>query len=257
MTPNACNFQASFMTWDKPPLQDDPRPYSRHNTPLGNSARIQLEALLDVTDSATGETERFYLIAPCRAEWVYAEDRLFQIPSREYRCVYSRSRERSVGRRILWDGKRSSSSPAEGWSLEIDVQLFSETGVHEFPADICAATARNVPLNGRTEIQHPNKDYRCLLEYPIKTMNFRPETPSFQVDTGPLILPDFSSTAEHFIDRLEMAHIAYNRLDRAEFIVRRPTPVTEEDDDEKQPRVLHYSEIQEFTAKTQILSGES
>lgn len=83
MMPGVCNFQASFMTWDKPHNPNVPRPYARHNTPLGNSARIQLEALLDVTDNATGETERFFLIAPCRAEWVYAEDQLFQIPSRE------------------------------------------------------------------------------------------------------------------------------------------------------------------------------
>ncbi len=68
MTPGVCNFQASFMTWDKPPNPNDPRPYARHNTALGNSARIQLEALLDVTDNAIGETERFFLIAPCRAE---------------------------------------------------------------------------------------------------------------------------------------------------------------------------------------------
>ena len=244
------------MTWDKPPNPNDPRPEVRHNTPLGNKARIQLEALLDITDSATGETERFFLIAPCRAEWVYAEDRLFQIPSREYRCVYSLSRERSLGRRMLWDGRRAASIPAEGWALDIDVRLFTETTILETTSDICAATARNAPLNGRTEIQHPNGRNHCVLEYPIKTMNFRPETPFFQVDTGPLLLPDFDSSAEHLIDRLEMAHIAYNRLDRAEFIIRRPTPISGDDNGE-QPLVLHYSDVQEYPATTQILSGES
>ncbi len=243
------------MTWDKPPNPHDPRPYARHNTPLGNRARIQLEALLDVTDNHSGKTERFVLIAPCRTEWVYAEDRLFQIPSSEFRQIYSIDRERSASKGVLWEGERRLSAPVEGWSLDIDVRTFSETGVHTSTTNIATATARNVPLNGRTVIQHPDGDYRCTLEYPIKTMNFRPETPSFQVDTGPLLVPDFAATAEHMIDRLELAYIAYNRLDRAEFILRWPTPIGDQTNKE-QTTVLHYSEVRKYPATNQILSGD-
>jgi hypothetical protein len=46
-------------------------------------------------------------------------------------------------------------------------------------------------------------------------MNIRPEVPAFQVDTGPLLVPDFTSAQANLIDRLELAHVAYNRLDRA------------------------------------------
>ena len=73
---DACNFQSSFMTWDFP-YRKDPRPHARHNSPHGNLARIDLDALIDVIDESTGESERFVLIAPCRTEWVYAENRLF------------------------------------------------------------------------------------------------------------------------------------------------------------------------------------
>ena len=54
----ARNFQSSFMTWDLPPRKD-PRPYARHIIPLGNKAHIQLEALIDVIDEATGKSEQF------------------------------------------------------------------------------------------------------------------------------------------------------------------------------------------------------
>ena len=54
----ACNFQSSYMTWDLPP-RPDPRPHARHNIPLGNKARIQLDAILDVVDESSGNTERF------------------------------------------------------------------------------------------------------------------------------------------------------------------------------------------------------
>ena len=38
--PPACNFQASFMTWDLPP----PAYSEKHDIPFGNMARIQLDA---------------------------------------------------------------------------------------------------------------------------------------------------------------------------------------------------------------------
>ena len=66
-------------------------------------------------------------------------------------------------------------------------------------------------------------------------MNFRPENSSFQVDTGPLLVPDFDSGEAKAIDRLEMAHIAYNRFDYAEFILRRPTPISDAEAD----RIIH------------------
>ena len=53
-----------------------------------------------------------------------------------------------------------------------------------------------------------------------------------------------------------MAHIAYNRLDHAEFILRRPTPITDEAGREV-ARVLHYSEVREHPAATKILTGQA
>jgi hypothetical protein len=120
--------------------------------------------------------------------------------------------------------------------------------------EIVKATAENQPLIGRTEIREPETKRRFVLEYPIRTMNFQPKTDSFQVDTGPILMPDFSVKAEKAIDRLEMAFVAYNRLDRAEFLIRRPTPVTDEDGKEL-CKVLHYSESREVPAKTEILAG--
>jgi hypothetical protein len=252
----ACSFQASFMTWDFPP-RADPRPYARHNCPLGNKARIQLDAMIDVVDEETGQSERFVLIAPCRAEWVYAEDRLFQIPSREYRNVYSLTQERSMGRGITCDGEPPHGHPVSDTfrSLAIDVKTYRHTRACSTPAEINEATAANLPLVGRTTIRDSSRRERYVLEYPIKTMNFRPENGSFQVDTGPVLVPDFDSQEAAAIDRLEMAHVAYNRLDRAEFILRRPTPIGDATGAEL-CRVLHYSEVREHPAVTVVLSGE-
>jgi hypothetical protein len=240
------------------PPHEDPRPYARHNTPQGSLARLQLEALVDVSDEVGGKTERYVLIAPCRSEWVYAEDRLFQLPSREYRNVYSSTTQRGLGHGISYQGKQSRGRPINdhGRTLEIDVQTFGATNLLPTPAEIVRATSQNVPLVARTEIRDPQARRRYLLEYPIKTMNFQPKTESFQVDTGPLLVPDFTTNVTRPIDGLEMAHVAYNRLDRAEFILRRPTPVLDENG-KPLCEVLHYSEVRELSARTQIFGGES
>lgn len=254
---DACDFQASFMTWDLPPRKD-PRPYARHNIPKGNKARIQIDAVIDVINEDSGNRERFVLIAPCRTEWVYAEDKLFQIPSGEYRCVFSLKEERSLGRALTFDGRATRGQPIQDTfrSLAIDIKTFASTRTWKTAAEVCTATASNAPLIARTEMRDPARKERYVLEYPIKTMNFRPETPSFQVDTGPLLVPDFTSQEKSVIDRLEMAHIAYNRLDRAEFILRRPTPIKDKEGKES-AQVLHYSEVREYPARTQMMTGEN
>ena len=253
----ACNFQSSYMTWDLPP-RPDPRPYARHNIPLGNKARIQLEAVIDVIDEDSDGVEQFVLIAACRTEWVYAETGLFQTPSREYRNIYSLAEQRGMGRAITYQGEPNRAEPITDSfrSIEIDIARFASSRVLDSPAAINDATENNVPLVGRTEIHEPAHGKRYVLEYPIKTMNFRPESASFQVDTGPLLAPDFDSSEPKPIDRLAMAHIAYNRLDRAEFILRRPTPITDEAGREV-ARVLHYSEVREHPAATKILTGQA
>jgi hypothetical protein len=252
----ACNFNASFMTWDFP-YRPDPRPYARHNTPHGNMARIQLDAIIDVVDRESGQTERFVLICPCRTEWVYAEDRLFQLPSREYRNIYSLTQQRSMLRDITHQGEITRGSPVSNdfRSLTIDVRPYRRAPLLKTSAEIVAATAKGTPLVARTRIDDPKRPLSYVLEYPIKTMNFQPKTNSFQVDTGPLLVPDFQSEEENAIDCLEMAHVAYNRLDRAEFILRRPAPVQNERG-ETLCHVLHYAEVREDKAVNEFFAGE-
>jgi hypothetical protein len=116
--------------------------------------------------------------------------------------------------------------------------------------EINDAISRNWQVVGRTELRDPKRKETDVLEYPIKTMNFRPESASFQVDTGPLLVPDFQSTATKAIDRLEMAHVCYNRLDKAEFTLRAPVSVG------GNVRVLDYSDDREYSAKNELFSEQ-
>ncbi len=65
----------------------------------------------------------------------------------------------------------------------------------------------------------------------------------------------FLCADERAIDCLELAHIAYNRLDRAEFILRRPTSITDADG-KALCQVLHYSQTREHPVRHELFAGE-
>ena len=263
MVAPACDFQSSCVTWDFP-ARIDPRPYSRHNIPTGNKARILLESFIDVIDERTGTTERFVLTVGHPTEWLFAEDRIFHIPSKEWRAIYSLKEVRNMGPSLTYQGRpsrgrrwrdKSSVTGVAISTLEIDVRTFPRTRVLKTHGEIDAAVWSKVPLVGRTEFRDPKRRERYLLEYPIIIISSVPETGRFQVDTGPVLVPDFTSGAERIIDRLEMAYIAYNQLDRAEFILRRPTPLPGHSGD-KQSLALYPSEVREYKARNWLLGGE-
>jgi hypothetical protein len=113
---------------------------------------------------------------------------------------------------------------------------------------VVEATLAGLPIIAQTEISDAASGFTALLEYPVKTMNFLADRVRFQVDTGPILLPDFGATDEHWIDRLLMAHTVYNTFDYAEFVARRPTPLVV--DGKEVATVLHYSDYRAYPART-------
>ncbi len=92
----------------------------------------------------------------------------------------------------------------------------------ETNAQIVDETLTNKSLVGRTEIRDDASGTRAVLEYQIKTMNILRKPMRYQVDTGPIIVHDFGSTAGMQIERFDIAHVVYNRHYKGEFILRRP-----------------------------------
>jgi hypothetical protein len=248
------DFSNSYISWDAPYDPSDRRVPG--HMPWGNSARILVDARCTLLDGASEVIDELYLIAPCRGEWMYQEENLFQIPSAEFRLIYARDRYVQVGKKMIEDAERPGSRPSERFqSLTFSIQ--SAPSSTELTTDdaVIAATLRNLPINAKTEIWDDASGLRAILEYPIRTMNYHVERRRFQVDTGPLIFPDLSATVEYPIDRCALAHIIYNRFDRAEFICKRPTPVMHEG--QEIARIQHYSDVRSMPAKhTLLCAGE-
>ena len=92
--------------------------------------------------------------------------------------------------------------------------------------EVAQQTLRNVPLIGQIELRNETSDLRTVLEYPIKKTNVIKSTVRYQVDTGALIVPDFSTIAEFQVEHFDVAHVVYNKPDMDEFILRRPRDIT-------------------------------
>ncbi|MGN6361751.1 MAG: hypothetical protein ACTHNK_15310 [Thermomicrobiales bacterium] len=261
------DFGNSYMTWIVPHNPADKRVPG--HMPWDNSARILLDACCTITNTATGATDDFYLIAPCRTEWMYRDENLFQIPSGEYREIFSATRRLSLGTRQTVEGSLPRSmaalrqEPAPGGpvvtagltSLQFTVRTFPEVTILADDAAVVAATQANLPLVAHTEIWDDPRHLRATLEYPIKTMNIQAERQCFQVDTGPLIVPDLAAPEEHWIDLFSLAHIIYNTFDRAEFICRRPTPIMV--DGREVASTQHYSAVRVYPARHTLLAAGS
>ena len=86
-------------------------------------------------------------------------------------------------------------------------------------------------------------------------MNVQIEHNRMQVDTGPVIFPDFSQSVDREIKRLNFAFVCYNNLSVAEFILRQPMKSQRED--KGGSLMLEYSDVRRLEVKNEVIcAGE-
>ncbi|MFM1550114.1 MAG: hypothetical protein ACKJSG_11980 [Lentisphaeria bacterium] len=86
-----------------------------------------------------------------------------------------------------------------------------------------------------------------VIEYPVKCVNVSERELYYQTDTGPVLLPNDRTDTDLPIERFDLAYVAHNCPDWAEFIVSVPTPVSEG------VSVDHYSESRRVETTTNRL----
>ena len=267
----ACDFPASFITWDAPPrAEPDPRPYARHVFPDGIVVRMPLDSILDVTNEATGATERIVLCVPHRTEWCFNDPPIFamrplyppQIVNTEYRYAFSPTAERNMEGHPIYPAiparRLARSYQSRYRSASLRLKRLPATRVLSGAKEIIQAVEDKAVLVGRTELRDAGRRERYVVEYPVRVVDYWAGDDSYQVNAGPFILPDPDRTDEHVIDRLELTFIVYNQrtTDTAEFIFRRYIPV----DDERGRTVswvLNYADVRNFPVHTTLMAGEA
>jgi len=220
------DYSRSYLRWTTAPATSDAR--TPGHMPYGNSVRILLDARARLIDTAAGFDEEFYLIAPCRTEWMYRDDSCIQQPGGEYRLAWARRKDRALrfSRDLTDPDPRPQLVPIDERYLELDYALtpLPNPRPANDNAGLVAAAESLAQVVIQTQIENASGTRRAVLEYPVKTFNYHPERVLFQMDTGPMLWADLDSSNADPMCWLRLAHTVFNRFDRAEFVLRGPTP---------------------------------
>lgn len=236
----SCDFSRSFITF-----------VTKNRA---NNARIQVEARCSIFDNETKKTEDYFLVASCKGEDTYGKGNLFFIPSYDFCMIYSMDEFMII--RTHYNAERDNRTVGYNRGHFLDVHF----NIQMIPAnilkcneEIVSATFANHVLNGYTEIHDADGKYCAMIEFPIKTMNVNDIENMYQVDTGPILLPDFAMRNSHTIECFKLTYAAFNRADEVYFVIQEPTPITEGSSE----KVSFYSKVIRMDSKNLILDLDS
>ncbi len=214
----------SFVQWSSPASDHTPR------CALHASCKIR----------GKGEEFReYFLTHPCGGEKMYVDKDFFHQPTLEFHVVLSgedndqfmfvKHFEDAPGfeRMVYRVGEKVSTHDGKGstiTSMENNLRYFVEVAEMTTYQDVHDAMVGNKPILGRTRYlaSRDGKEIEVVAEYPVTVMNARHEHDTWQVDTGPMLLPDFSLEHELEVGLFRQAYVVYNRWDYAEYAMRLP-----------------------------------
>ena len=223
-----------------------------------NNARIQLESICTISERNGEYRERFVHGASCKTEKVGVDENVWTEPNADFAPVFGATLVLFI-KTFDQAGKQVSLYPPSlGMQPERQIELIEEAfdGV---PIVVAAAageqltTAEQVvetvfagsPVVARTTIE--NERYRAVIEYPVKTMNVNERDWIYQTDTGPTLYPDLEREPEDMIAGMQLAFSAFNCPEWIEFIVRAPTPLSDDID------VYHFSKPGRWVAHNELI----
>ena len=126
-----------------------------------NNVRILVDAACTLTDDATGKSETYYLIAPCRAENTHGDTKLISDPGYEFCGVWGPEEKRIM--RFAWTSDRDNTQ-YEPKTDTLEIRRFEKTRTLEDAASIFEATMESSePMVSRTTIRRraPGPDGRA------------------------------------------------------------------------------------------------
>ena len=229
------DFPRSFFTWKTFPVQADPY-YKYAGGFIGKEGdvrhvRFNIESSCVIADDNGGALAELFVGAPCRSEYTIPRQGFFQIPSSEFRMAFSRSHRIPIAKR-----PSSETEPASAQALS-DAFQDHNIGLKEIPHPIelnaseplIEATLANALLNARSTYRDAQTGLQVTVEFPVNLINVNRADATFQVCTGPLVLPDLATWNGRVVDRVFLAHAAFTAFDYIEFILRREVAAAPEE----------------------------
>jgi hypothetical protein len=208
-------------------------------TAPSNEVRFWVESRTRLIDDRTGTHEDYVQCGSCKSEATFADKDLFQEDNYDFLPVFGPAWGVVFRRKAYLYESYREMRPADEWWNGVKYDLVAEAG-RELTTDteIREATYDNAPIVAQVEIAAGHSGLRAIIECPVKTMNTHREHDMYQVDTGPVMLPDLDRH-ERSVDGLRLAYVAFNVATFADFVVEVPTTIGEE---AGQTRIHHFSE---------------
>lgn len=228
-------------------------PYDRGR----DAVRVAIESRTVVYDDAAGAATAYYLGASCKSEDTYGvrkdygetgfrpgANTLFADPNYDFTWIIGVGSAVIFRRALPQAGQTGPTGYREvradtrkTWG-ESRFQLFPAAEAYAIPADrfepAARATEAGHALVSQTEIADPATGQRAVIEYPVKTMNVSREgfpdgdrESVWQIDTGPVGVPDLSRRHAPPVDAFSLGFIATISLHpaAADFVLEQPTPL--------------------------------
>ena len=241
-----CDFSRSFCAFQIDILAKPAQTMSKPAPNTHNYGRMQIDSRCIITHQ--NRSRQYVLSASCKSEQVYVQQDIWHDPCADMGIIMSD--EHAVvlkswdhrGRKVYLHPPALGIQPmrhtvvtAEAYSgADFDVRMVKGRHLETNQQIVDAGLSHAVFVS---QTQYTLSDGReVLLEYPVKACNFGPREIYYQVDTGPILIPNPARDHDLEIESLELAFIAHNAPDWAEVIVNVPTPI------EGGAEVDHYSE---------------
>lgn len=218
-----------------------------------NNVRFWVESRTVLFDG--DQQHEFLQFGSCKSENTFGEKDLFYADNYDFLPILADDGHWLVFRRKNRITEDYRSIKKEIWGpADLKLKFGSQVRLLDSFEAIQQATASGTPLVSRTEIADEQSGLRAIIEAPVKTINIQPEKRQYQIDTGPVALPDLSRRYEPRVDCLRLAFVAFNAPHFADFVIEQPTPVMEED--RETARVYHYSNPISLAARNSLIAVE-
>jgi hypothetical protein len=201
-----------------------------------HTPRLQLEASCALTGA--GAAREFHLAAPCLAERMYREAGLAIEPTSLFwmiashndeflmqKCHASAAQDVREAHRLGESMSTQDGKGARMQKLEITLRRLRNVRKIETHDEIREAILGNRVMTGRTTYTEPGTGTQVRLDYPIKVCNIAHQQKRWQIDTGPIVMPDPALRSDLTVGRLNLAYLVYNDWGWAEVALRCATPV--------------------------------
>ncbi len=224
------------------------------NTATFNAVRFWVESRTVLID---GEQRfEFYQCGSCKSENTFAKEDLFAKENYDFMPILGDGHWLVFRRTAKLNPSYRQIKTLDGfWGpANLTLREARKLTLLETWEQIRDATAAATPIVSRTEIQDETTGLKAIIECPVKTMNISLDLKMYQVDTGPIILPDLSKRYEPRIDCLRLAFVAFNAPHFADFVIEQPTKIIEEEQEKCQTH--HYSGPISLKAKNSLLGVE-